>query len=652
MSRTRTIDARAVRWVAVLAAALLLLALAPLANPAHAAHGVGEILRLRGAERLETAAVISNNAFPDGAQTVVVARADLFPDALAGSHLAGARNAPILLTPGNRIPETTTAALNQLGATNILIVGGTAAVSTAAENELRARPGANVQRVAGLNRYDTARRIAETVGGPIGTAPGPDGQPLRTAILAFGENWPDALASGPLAYDGRHPILLTNRDLINNETLQALTNPALAIQQVIIPGGFAVVSQAVENQVRGLGIQVVRLRGAERTDTARQLVDLTIRLRGWHLSDADGRNQVNLATGRNFPDALALAPRAARAQSGILLTNTLTDLGGPTRDFLSRNCAELRTVVVAGGTAAVSEQAANQAASLIRCADFVPAGNLTASPATAVNAPGTAHEVSAVGVNANGQPAAGAVYRFEVYREVPAQPPTGTRFLLEGEGAQTRFFTFVAEETVTADAAGTGAFSYTNGTVADADDRVVVCAPPKSSPGEPGDQQAPFARCVGDDGTIPERPWAATVVEKLWRTGTHAFVVPLTTQAEVTADGGRPDPDPNATGASGLAFLVMDAGSNRVCWALNVDKGTATGTFAGAPGSHIHVGGPTTAGPVVVALSVVDDATGTTAGCDTNAAVAGVLADPAGHYVNVHTTDYAPGLVRGQLPAG
>jgi putative cell wall-binding protein len=507
MTQSARFGAGAARWAAIAGAAALLLALFPLATSADAAHPVGEIRRLSGPERLETAAAISRDAFPQGAETAIITRADLFPDALAGSHVAGARNAPILLTPSDRLAETTTAALNQLGAKDLILLGGTAAISTAVENQLRARPNARVQRVPGLNRYDTARLIAELVGGPIGTIPGPEGQPLRTAILAAGENFPDALASGPLSFGGRHPILLTSRNVLNNETRRALANPALDIQQVVIPGGFAAVSQEVENVVRGLGIHVVRLRGAERTDTARQVADLTIRVLGWTLNDHGAqphRNQVNLATGRNFPDALALAPRAGVNESVILLTNGLNDLGNPTRDFINGNCADIRTIVIAGGTAAVGQPAAEEASRLARCI----ATSVTAMPMADTNALGETHTVTATALKARGGPAADATIRFEVYREAGSQPPAGTRFYREGEGAQTRFFLFVDEEIRVADDEGQAGLSYTNASAPPTEDRIVICAPPE--------QPADAPSCVAVDGTLPQVDYGRVVARKAW----------------------------------------------------------------------------------------------------------------------------------------
>jgi hypothetical protein len=62
------------------------------------------------------------------------------------------------------------------------------------------------------------------------------------------------------------------------------------------------------------------------------------------------------------------------------------------------------------------------------------------------------------------------------------------------------------------------------------------------------------------------------------------------------------------------------------------------------------VGTATVAGPVVVPLTP-PDATGSAAGCVNVARtlVRAILTNPSGYYVNVHTTDFPNGAIRGQL---
>lgn len=116
-----------------------------------------------------------------------------------------------------------------------------------------------------------------------------------------------------------------------------------------------------------------------------------------------------------------------------------------------------------------------------------------------------------------------------------------------------------------------------------------------------------------------------------------AFTATLTGAAE------DPAGDPDGTGS---AEITIDPATNEVCWDIT------TANIADAVVSHIHVGGAGTNGGIVVNLDV-DGFSGSTEGCVTDAAadLEAIIANPAGFYVNVHTADFPPGAIRGQLAA-
>jgi hypothetical protein len=115
------------------------------------------------------------------------------------------------------------------------------------------------------------------------------------------------------------------------------------------------------------------------------------------------------------------------------------------------------------------------------------------------------------------------------------------------------------------------------------------------------------------------------------------------TLAGVTEGDNPGDPD-----GTGTASVVLDPAAGTACWNLS-----ATG-IEPVTQSHIHVGAAGVSGDVVVPLDV-DGFEGTSEGCtmDVDAAVLqAVIDNPAGHYVNLHTADFPPGAIRGQLAAG
>ena len=209
--------------------------------------------RFSGADRYATAAAIARGTFPT-ADTVILANGQNndpntarneshFPDALAASYLAGNRSAPTLLATETVLPQVTSDALEALQTENVVIVGGTSAISSGIQDQLE-DDGYTVTRIAGENRYDTGSAIAET---PPVDYVGEDQDGLRTAVLASGEGFADALVAGPLGYAAKFPILITERGRLTPQTADTLE--ALDIEHVLIAGGPSAVSTATEDQV-------------------------------------------------------------------------------------------------------------------------------------------------------------------------------------------------------------------------------------------------------------------------------------------------------------------------------------------------------------------------------------------------------------------
>ena len=117
--------------------------------------------------------------------------------------------------------------------------------------------------------------------------------------------------------------------------------------------------------------------------------------------------------------------------------------------------------------------------------------------------------------------------------------------------------------------------------------------------------------------------------------GGRRLTATLTGAAEVPGPG---DPD-----GGGTAVITLNQGQNEVCFELTVSN------IAPATLAHIHSGGPTVAGPVVVTLT--SPAEGSSKGCVSAGAelIKDIRQSPENYYVNVHNADFPDGAVRGQL---
>jgi hypothetical protein len=120
--------------------------------------------------------------------------------------------------------------------------------------------------------------------------------------------------------------------------------------------------------------------------------------------------------------------------------------------------------------------------------------------------------------------------------------------------------------------------------------------------------------------------------------GGRPFTTSLTGAAEVPGPG---DPD-----GSGTASITLNPGLGEVCFEIAVEDITLP-----AIGAHIHAGAVDDFGPVVVGLTPPGEA-GTSSGCVSDVSrdlILDILRHPENYYINVHTTDFAGGAVRGQL---
>jgi putative cell wall-binding protein len=306
------------------------------------------INRVGGADRIATAVAVSQNAF-GGAETVVIARADDYADALAGAPLAASVGGPLLLTGSRSLPRQVADEIARLGATRAIILGGARAVGERVADDLR-EAGVRPQRVPGRNRYDTARLVAGRLGTDevyltLGQHPDP------------GRAWADAIAVSGLAASQRRPILLTKPTALPPETAQALREGA--VRTVTVVGGERAIPAAVARAARGADRVVGRVGGGTRYETS-------VRLARRHL-EAGGDQQVTwLATGRDYADGLAAGPAAA-ATGGVLVLLDGRNLDGspPAQQWLEEMAGGPVRIRLVGGRSAISEGVATQVGGLV-----------------------------------------------------------------------------------------------------------------------------------------------------------------------------------------------------------------------------------------------------------------------------------------------
>lgn len=262
--------------------------------------GTHAVQRTSGRDRYASAAALAQEAFLEGADTAYLASGTGLVDALAVGPVAAEQDAAVLLTRPDRLPAPTVAALDDLGVTQVRVVGGEAAVSAAVVDELTAL-GLRVTRLSGSDRYAVAARLAQEAAA--------DGSAPQTVYLASGQELPDALGGAAAAAQRSGAVLLTRSGRLPAPTADALAS--LRPARVVVLGGDAAVREAVVSRVRTLlpGSAVERIGGADRYATSALVA-----------ADAFGTTASAVAAAGTAPaDAMAGTQLAARHGSPLVL---------------------------------------------------------------------------------------------------------------------------------------------------------------------------------------------------------------------------------------------------------------------------------------------------------------------------------------------
>jgi putative cell wall-binding protein len=305
----------------------------------------GVFQRIAGADRIQTAIAVSQLMFTatDAPATlnisVVIADAYNYPDALTGSVLAGISDGPLLLTSGSTLSAGVGQEILRIGANRVYVVGGSDVVSDGVFSQIQAlHPGIGVYRVAGDDRCMTASEIALQA---RSDAPGYAESMSNLAIIAYGWNFPDALAATALSAARNVPVLLTGATTLNEDAEEALFH--LGTTDVVIVGGPDVVSSVVEDQLKAIlgSTHVLRIGGTDRYETAKMFASWACDLTGpgsrgdnWigtpgspNLMAPLRARYFGIASGEDFPDALSGGSACGLIGSPILLTRKANPYG-------------------------------------------------------------------------------------------------------------------------------------------------------------------------------------------------------------------------------------------------------------------------------------------------------------------------------------
>jgi putative cell wall-binding protein/subtilisin family serine protease len=197
--------------------------------------------RVWGADRFETSAKLSAATFTGTGGAVYIGSGLGFTEVLAAAAAAGRDKAPLLLVPGTGpnagVPLSVAVELARLAPSKVTIVGGASLIGQTVVDQVKALlPRASVTQVGGVDAYETAAKIARTF-----TSGG-------TVYVATGAVFADGLAGGAVAAVKGGAMVMVPPDGDLQSTVKAAL-VALAPRQIVVLGGPAAISYAVENAV-------------------------------------------------------------------------------------------------------------------------------------------------------------------------------------------------------------------------------------------------------------------------------------------------------------------------------------------------------------------------------------------------------------------
>lgn len=288
-------------------------------------------IRLGGSTRYETAVETSKNGWPSGSKTIVLVCGADYPDALSAAPLAKKYNAPILLTEKSELSTVVSKEINRLNPSKAYIVGGENVISRNVESQLKTM-GIGIERLGGLNRYETATNVATQVGTTNGV------------VLASGKSFADSLSVAPVAANLGMPILLTDKDEFNSSNKAFIQN--YNIPKTYVIGGSSVISDANMRNYKN----TVRIGGLDRYETNIQVLNT--------FKENINLSKIYLASGMNFPDGLVGAPIAALTSSPIIL---IEETGNYYPKVLERiKGIKSDQVLILGGNTVISDNIVNK----------------------------------------------------------------------------------------------------------------------------------------------------------------------------------------------------------------------------------------------------------------------------------------------------
>jgi len=281
--------------------------------------------RIYGKGRYETSASIVNTGW-EKSDYAIIASGEGFADALSAAPLAKKYNAPIILTEGKNLNGNAKNQLKRLDVKNVIIVGGTGSISANTEKQIN-NLGISTRRIYGKSRFDTSLEVAKEIGVENGI------------VVTNGLGFADALSMAPIPANKQMPIILTPANNLPKNIKDFINSNSYGKSYIL--GGNGVVSNTIQGDLKNSK----RLYGNSRYDTNAAILK--------EFSEEVNLDNIYVAAGSNYPDALSGSALAAKTNSPIVLVSNKVEAS--VMSFIKNKHSNFNNINIIGGSGVVSD---------------------------------------------------------------------------------------------------------------------------------------------------------------------------------------------------------------------------------------------------------------------------------------------------------
>ncbi|MGL6107202.1 cell wall-binding repeat-containing protein [Romboutsia sp.] len=225
-----------------------------------------QIKKIMGENIYETGTKISQEGWKSTANTVVLLNSKAIIDGIVASPLASIYDAPILLTNQDNLPTEMKKELLRLKPKNLIIIGGETMVSSQVINDIKTfLPSTAIERIGGENRYETSLMVAKKIN---------EKQNIKEIYIGYGGSEADLLSIACKAGEKKQPIILTNKNFLENTTYEWLASKK--IDNAYFIGGESVIQEEVITSINSISNNDVtknRISGANRFETNAKVIE-------------------------------------------------------------------------------------------------------------------------------------------------------------------------------------------------------------------------------------------------------------------------------------------------------------------------------------------------------------------------------------------